>query len=138
MYVRMNPLVSGEVMVFPPEMDLISPLLGGLSGVCIGPGLGRDPAIRERLQQICSAVHSVPGEGGGGVPVVVDADGLYPHPTTSLVLDSLLPCDNDVVITPNVVEFERLWKAYLPSVESGGLGGGLMRREGGEWRWFRN
>ena len=123
MYVRMNPLVSGEVMVFPPDMDLISPMIKGLSGVCIGPGLGRDPAIRDTLTQVCTAVRSAPGQGGG-IPVVIDADGLYPNPT-SYVLDSLLPCDNDVVITPNVVEFERLWKAYLPAMESGALGGGV-------------
>lgn len=121
-YVRCNPLVSGEVMVFPPDLDLLSPMMGGLSGVCIGPGLGRDPKIREALSEVCSAIRCA-GATKKGIPVVIDADGLYPDPT-SHVLDSLLPCQNEVVITPNAIEFERLWKAYLPS-EAGGLEGGV-------------
>lgn len=76
-----------------------------LSCVVVGPGLGRDPLVLETATELMRlASHS-------GVPVVVDADGLWIWQQE--VFDKSWLCYlYPVVLTPNAVEMQRLLKRY--------------------------
>ncbi|KAK0728948.1 Ribokinase-like protein [Apiosordaria backusii] len=86
----------------PKEIaNRIIPMLSRLHVLVIGPGLGRDPLMQETVALVIKAAREQ------NMPMVLDADAL------------LLICkDPDLVrgykqavLTPNVVEFERLAKA---------------------------
>jgi ATP-dependent NAD(P)H-hydrate dehydratase len=70
-----------------------------MSALVVGPGLGRDDTA------LFAAARALDRARALGVPVVVDADGLF------LVTQSppLIMGNTRAVLTPNVVEFERLW-----------------------------
>ncbi|KAK0660505.1 Ribokinase-like protein [Cercophora samala] len=79
----------------------IIPLLSRLHVLVIGPGLGRDPLMQETVALVIKAAKEK------NMPMVLDADAL------------LLICNDpdlvrgykQAILTPNVVEFERLAKA---------------------------
>lgn len=66
--------------------------------VVIGPGLGRDPMLLETVASIINIVKSQKK------PLVIDADGLYLVQNKLELIKGYREC----VVTPNVVEFERL------------------------------
>ncbi|KAL7628829.1 hypothetical protein AAE478_000344 [Parahypoxylon ruwenzoriense] len=76
-------------------------MLPRLHVLVVGPGLGRDPLMQETCAKVLAAARE------RGMPVVLDADAL------ALVLKSpeLVMGWREVVLTPNVVEFGRLWKS---------------------------
>ncbi|KAF2968971.1 hypothetical protein GQX73_g4618 [Xylaria multiplex] len=79
-------------------------MLARLHVLVIGPGLGRDPL----MQQTCAHVLAAARERK--IPVVLDADALaIVTKTPELVMGW-----REVVLTPNVVEFGRLWKGVFP------------------------
>ncbi|KAI1774083.1 Ribokinase-like protein [Hypoxylon cercidicola] len=82
-------------------------MLPRLHVLVIGPGLGRDPLMHETLEKVLAAARE------RRMPVVLDADAL------ALVLKApeLVMGWREVVLTPNVVEFGRLWKGVKPSEE---------------------
>ncbi|KAI1336312.1 H-hydrate dehydratase [Xylariaceae sp. FL0016] len=86
-------------------------MLPRLHVLVIGPGLGRDPLMQETCARVLAAARE------RGMPVVLDADGL------ALVTQQpeLFMGWREVVLTPNVVEFGRLWKG-LKNEEVGGAG----------------
>ncbi|RYP04460.1 hypothetical protein DL765_010189 [Monosporascus sp. GIB2] len=75
-------------------------MLPRLHVLVVGPGLGRDPLMHETLAKVLAAAREQ------RMPVVMDADSL------ALVIKSpeLVMGWREVVLTPNVVEFGRLWK----------------------------
>lgn len=66
--------------------------------VVVGPGLGRDPAIIDTVSVLIERIRE------RKIPMVIDADGLW------IVKDNvdLVKGCNQVVLTPNVVEYTRL------------------------------
>ena len=93
---------SAVMTRFEPWMDKFSK-----DGTCvvIGPGLGRHPKILEQAKEILLAFN------GKGVPVVVDADGLWmlceaPDIVKKLQLEH-------VVLTPNPAEHVRMLSAKI-------------------------
>jgi ATP-dependent NAD(P)H-hydrate dehydratase len=87
-----------------PISDVVTKVEGLLSRihvVVVGPGLGRDRVLLETASKIIESVRSQKK------PLVIDADGLY---LIQHNLD-LIRGYSECVLTPNVVEFERLAKA---------------------------
>lgn len=78
-------------------------MLPRLHVLVVGPGLGRDPLMHQTVAAVLAAAR----KERRGMPVVMDADALL------LVQSSpeLVMGWEDVVLTPNVVEFGRLRKA---------------------------
>ncbi|KAH8675949.1 Ribokinase-like protein [Xylariales sp. PMI_506] len=84
-------------------------MLGRLHVLVVGPGLGRDPLMQQTLGKVLAAARKLK------MPVVMDADAL------ALVLSNpeLVMGWKEVVLTPNVVEFSRLYKGLKVSEVSG-------------------
>ncbi|XXG94144.1 hypothetical protein Hte_000396 [Hypoxylon texense] len=80
-------------------------MLPRLHVLVIGPGLGRDPLMHETLEKVLAAARE------RRMPVVLDADAL----AIVLKAPELVMGWREVVLTPNVVEFGRLWKGIKPS-----------------------
>ena len=70
------------------------------SAIVVGPGIGRDPETAEEVRRLVA---------GAGVPVVVDADGLF----ALGVVDEVKPIETGapVVLTPHDGEYRRLMGA---------------------------
>ncbi|KAI0843094.1 Ribokinase-like protein [Hypoxylon sp. FL0890] len=88
-------------------------MLSRLHVLVVGPGLGRDPLMHETCAKVLAAARE------HKMPVVLDADAL------ALVLKApeLVHGWREVVLTPNVVEFGRLWKGIKrDSQEEAGSG----------------
>ncbi|CEP01971.1 hypothetical protein PBRA_002236 [Plasmodiophora brassicae] len=89
----------------PDSSDAMTRLRNNLSRIdalVIGPevrlGLGRDKDVFETVRSIIAEAH---------VPLVIDGDGLW-----MLSQDpSMLQRNSNVILTPNAVEFQRLWAA---------------------------
>jgi len=71
--------------------------------VVLGPGLGRNQSMLGRIALIMEKAKA------RGIPIVVDADGLW-HLATN---PSILQGYTKAVITPNAMEFSRLVKSVL-------------------------
>ncbi|KAI1465763.1 Ribokinase-like protein [Daldinia caldariorum] len=88
-------------------------MLPRLHVLVVGPGLGRDPLMHETCAKVLAAARE------RRMPVVLDADAL------ALVLKTpeLVMGWREVVLTPNVVEFGRLWKGIKREDEGAGSSG---------------
>ncbi|KAI1113617.1 H-hydrate dehydratase [Nemania sp. NC0429] len=97
-------------------------MLGRLHVLVVGPGLGRDPLMHETCARVLAAARE------RGMPVVLDADVL------AIVTRSpeLVMGWREVVLTPNVVEFGRLWKGVFPNTESEERGAGEKEEKEGK------
>ncbi|TQS31899.1 hypothetical protein Golomagni_07807 [Golovinomyces magnicellulatus] len=100
-----SPNHSGELLKQDTDVSTIAEeiinMLGRLHVLVIGPGLGRDPLMQETVARVIKAAREKE------MPLVLDADAL-------LVVQndiSIIKGYADAILTPNVVEFERLWKA---------------------------
>lgn len=85
-------------------------MLPRLHVLVVGPGLGRDPLMHATVARVIRAARNK------DMPIVIDADGLQ------LVQNDpeLVKGYKSAVLTPNVVEFGRLWDALkLGKSESG-------------------
>lgn len=89
--------VSAVMAKFDPWMEKFS---GNGTCVVIGPGLGRHPKILEQAKEMLLAFNS------RGVPVVVDADGLWMLCEEPDIIKYLQR--EHVVLTPNPVEHRRI------------------------------
>jgi|EP00945_MAST-04E_sp_MAST-4E-sp1_P008185 ATP-dependent NAD(P)H-hydrate dehydratase len=76
--------------------------LGRLHSLCIGPGLGRHQHVFAGVKEVIRAAR------GTSTPLVIDADGLF------LVTQDIriIQGNQNVVLTPNIVEFMRLCKVF--------------------------
>ncbi|XP_072114997.1 ATP-dependent (S)-NAD(P)H-hydrate dehydratase isoform X3 [Mobula birostris] len=76
-----------------------------LHSMVIGPGLGREEKVLQNTKEIIRQSRAQ------GMPLVIDADGLW-----VVVQDlSLIQGYTRAILTPNVVEFGRLYQAVLKS-----------------------
>ncbi|XP_059486966.1 ATP-dependent (S)-NAD(P)H-hydrate dehydratase [Neocloeon triangulifer] len=82
--------------------ETVGPWLPRLHTVIIGPGLGRDPQVLEGVSHVIDLCREA------AKPLVVDADGLW---LATLRPDLFKDYPGPLVLTPNVVEYERLAKA---------------------------
>jgi len=85
--------------------DQIRYWLPRLHSVVIGPGLGRNEKILRNVKEIISVIKEQQK------PVVIDGDGLF------LVTQEpdIIANYKHAILTPNVIEFERLYEAVLKS-----------------------
>lgn len=82
-------------------MDKVLSVIDRVHVVVVGPGLGRDQIMMDTVTEIIQEVKK------RGMPLVIDADGLF------LIQQNpdLIKGYSKAVLTPNVVEFQRLKKA---------------------------
>lgn len=103
-------------------------MLPRLHVLVVGPGLGRDPLMQDTISHVVRAARKA------GLPIVLDADALQVVQKDP----SLVRGYASAVMTPNVVEFKRLWSALGKegegSVEvlSKELGGVTIIQKGGQ------
>ena len=84
-------------------------MLPRLHALVIGPGLGRDPLMQDTVAEVIKAVRQYE------MPMVLDADALQlVQKNPRLVSGYRL-----AILTPNVVEFKRLWDAVGPDTDDG-------------------
>lgn len=86
-----------------PDADKVSAsiieMLPRLHVLVVGPGLGRDPLMHDTVSRVIRAAKE------RKMPVVMDADALQIIQKDP----GLVKGYSEVVLTPNVVEFKRLW-----------------------------
>ena len=81
-----------------------------MHSVVFGPGLGRDPLVGEYLEDLLSKIHETS-------TVVFDGDMLWylsDSPVRARISKELKSLASRTTLTPNKVEFDRLWKSVLP------------------------
>lgn len=97
---------SPELIVHPlldqsNAISEISPWLDRLHAIVIGPGLGRDAQTFKVVTELIKTIQAKK------IPLVIDADGLFLITENhELIKDFSSP----VILTPNKIEFERLYK----------------------------
>jgi len=99
-YMRQSQHASSQTTAHAVSGPIIK-FLDRLHVIVVGPGLGRDEMMQETARQV--VVEAVKRN----MPVVLDADGLslvQKHP-------DIIRGHHNVVLTPNVVEFKRLWES---------------------------
>ncbi|CCK70941.1 NADHX dehydratase KNAG_0F02790 [Huiozyma naganishii CBS 8797] len=93
------------------EMGKIKSLLSRIHVVVIGPGLGRDASMLDAVKRIIGHLLT---EHGGEIPIVIDADALYLVSQDKEVRETLAKFPQGrIILTPNVVEFKRLYDAVV-------------------------
>jgi ATP-dependent NAD(P)H-hydrate dehydratase len=111
---------AGAVKAYSPEL-IVLPALGAgaederrreellprVHAVVVGPGLGRDAAALD------AAAHVVARARQLGLPLVVDGDGLF----LVALRPDLVRGYAKALLTPNKVEFSRLWEAIMARAE---------------------
>ncbi|KAM3507004.1 hypothetical protein MY11210_007325 [Beauveria gryllotalpidicola] len=104
---------TGADKIASPIIDM----LARLHVLVIGPGLGCDPLMQDTVEHVIRAAKAK------GIPIVLDADALR------LVQRDLglIKGYSQAVLTPNVAEFDRLWKAA--GIDDGGSGSETQRVE---------
>lgn len=101
-----NQHASGEELARP-----ILDMLPRLHVLVIGPGLGRDEVTQRQVKAVITAAR----KNDPPVPMVLDADALV---IVQQDLD-LIKGHKECILTPNVMEFGRLAKAYGVDVSKG-------------------
>eukprot|EP00192_Tetraselmis_astigmatica_P021447 CAMPEP_0117692948 /NCGR_PEP_ID=MMETSP0804-20121206/26601_1 /TAXON_ID=1074897 /ORGANISM="Tetraselmis astigmatica, Strain CCMP880" /LENGTH=302 /DNA_ID=CAMNT_0005506433 /DNA_START=351 /DNA_END=1259 /DNA_ORIENTATION=+ len=81
-----------------------------MSCMVVGPGLGRDPVLLDIGKRVINAC------GEHGVPVIIDADGLWILNSSPEIVKGC----KQVILTPNVMEFQRLAAALDVDTACGG------------------
>lgn len=111
-------LIVHPVLDSPQAKVEVDNWLPRLHVLVVGPGLGRDNALLGSVTGILLAARD------RDLPVVIDADGLW------LVAQepSLIHGRRNVVLTPNHVEFRRLWEAVLKEPMDSGDGHAAVQR----------
>ncbi|XP_002132285.3 ATP-dependent (S)-NAD(P)H-hydrate dehydratase [Drosophila pseudoobscura] len=119
---------SPDLIVHPvldclDAVDKIQPWLERLHVIVIGPGLGREPLILQTVTNVlklCTKLQK---------PIVIDADGLF------ILNDNidLVSGQRNIILTPNAMEFRRLFGEDVNSVRQkmSCLGDGVVVLEKG-------
>ncbi|KAF7639632.1 ATP-dependent (S)-NAD(P)H-hydrate dehydratase [Meloidogyne graminicola] len=100
---------SPDLIVYPTT-DLAKNRISleKLDALVFGPGLGREQNTKELLRGIVEFARNTPN-----ICVVIDADGLF-YLNDCFKELSLNDCRNNLLITPNHREFERLYSKVFP------------------------
>jgi len=96
-------LIVHPVLDSPNIVEAISQVMPNLHAVVIGPGLGREEIVFRNLSAIISLIKQL------NIPLVIDADGLFYLNGNHTVIHNY----QNVILTPNVVEFNRLFKSVV-------------------------
>lgn len=113
---RQSPPPGSNLSSSPADTDpaqvssKIIDMLPRLHVLVVGPGLGRDPLMQETCAKVLAAARE------RKMPVVLDADAL----AIVLKTPELVIGWREVVLTPNVAEFGRLWKGIKANSSSQG------------------
>lgn len=105
-----------DLMVHPllhekNSQDQINKLVSSMHAIVIGPGYGRERASFESLYNIVNFVHQ---ELNGKLPIVLDADALWFIAQNKHLSELITKFpEGQIILTPNVIEFQRIWKAYF-------------------------
>ncbi|XP_065533988.1 ATP-dependent (S)-NAD(P)H-hydrate dehydratase isoform X2 [Lathamus discolor] len=96
-------LIVHPVLDSPNAVHEVEKWLPRLHSVVIGPGLGRDEVLLENAKNI------IEKSKVKGIPIIIDADGLW------LISQqpSLIQGYQRAILTPNYMEFSRLYEAML-------------------------
>ncbi|KAI1241631.1 hypothetical protein IHE44_0005114 [Lamprotornis superbus] len=96
-------LIVHPVLDSPNAIHEVEKWLPRLHSVVIGPGLGRDEVLLENAKGI------IEKSKVKGIPIIIDADGLW------LISQqpSLIQGYQRAILTPNYMEFSRLYEAML-------------------------
>ncbi|XP_062475371.1 ATP-dependent (S)-NAD(P)H-hydrate dehydratase isoform X1 [Pezoporus occidentalis] len=96
-------LIVHPVLDSPNAVHEVEKWLPRLHSVVIGPGLGRDEVLLENAKVI------IEKSKVKGIPIIIDADGLW------LISQqpSLIQGYQRAILTPNYMEFSRLYEAML-------------------------
>lgn len=102
-------LIVHPVLDSPNALALIKPWLERLHVLVIGPGLGRDSIILQRIAELIRICRELQK------PLIIDADGLY-----LITHDKKLVKDYEgVILTPNAIEFSNLFGTDRDKIELG-------------------
>lgn len=93
-------LIVHPLLDEPNAIDNISPWLERLHVIVIGPGLGRDKITFEVVEQLMNVIREKQ------IPLIIDADGLFLITEKPELISNFM---SPVVLTPNKIEFERLF-----------------------------
>ncbi|XP_046636069.1 ATP-dependent (S)-NAD(P)H-hydrate dehydratase-like isoform X2 [Daphnia pulicaria] len=96
-------LIVHPLLDSPNAQQAISEWLPRIHALIIGPGLGRDAGVFKILGPIINHAKELK------IPLVIDADGLFYINSNHQIIHN---CTN-VILTPNVIEFTRLYKAVM-------------------------
>ncbi|ESO03381.1 hypothetical protein HELRODRAFT_185644 [Helobdella robusta] len=94
-------LIVHPMIDSPNVMERIKPWLDKMHAVVVGPGLGTNREILKNVKEIVSYVRAK------NLPLIMDADALWIVVEDSEVLRDY----KKAVLTPNLVEFSRLYKS---------------------------
>lgn len=114
-YVLCTPAAATPIKCYSPEL-VVLPVVDGdgadaaavlprLHALVVGPGLGREPAVLAAARRVIAAARA------SALPTVLDADALFLAAQDPSTVHGF----KEAVLTPNVVEFARLYKAVLGS-----------------------
>jgi len=98
-------LIVHSLLDVPDAVVSMAGWLDRLHAVVLGPGLGRDECVFKILPDILGKIKEK------GIPLVIDADGLF---YINKKYEDIQGCLN-VVLTPNMMEFSRLYEAVMGS-----------------------
>ncbi|XP_075708617.1 ATP-dependent (S)-NAD(P)H-hydrate dehydratase isoform X2 [Rhinoderma darwinii] len=111
-------LIVHPVLDHPNALHEIEKWLPRLHTLVIGPGLGRNDSILDTAKGIIEKAKAK------GIPLVIDADGLWLIAQQPSVIQGY----QRVVLTPNFMEFSRLYEAVLTEpVDSSDQHGSVLR-----------
>ncbi|KAM8976743.1 ATP-dependent (S)-NAD(P)H-hydrate dehydratase [Pelodytes ibericus] len=111
-------LIVHPVLDHPNAVLEIEKWLPRLHTIVIGPGLGRDDSILESAKGVIEKAKAK------GIPIVIDADGLWLVAQQPLIIQGY----QRAVLTPNFMEFSRLYEAMLTEpVDSSDQHGSVLR-----------
>uniref|UniRef100_A0A8C6GTG4 ATP-dependent (S)-NAD(P)H-hydrate dehydratase n=1 Tax=Mus spicilegus TaxID=10103 RepID=A0A8C6GTG4_MUSSI len=114
---------SPELIVHPVldssnAVEEVEKWLPRLHALVVGPGLGRDELLLNNVRGILESTKA------RDIPVVIDADGLWLVAQQPALIHSY----HKAILTPNHVEFSRLWEAVLSSpMDSKDLRGSTLK-----------
>ncbi|XP_074155641.1 ATP-dependent (S)-NAD(P)H-hydrate dehydratase isoform X2 [Sminthopsis crassicaudata] len=111
-------LIVHPVLDSPDAVSEVEKWLPRLHAIVLGPGLGRDDALLENAKGIIEKAKDK------GIPLIIDADGIW------LITQqpSLIQDYPKAILTPNCMEFKRLYEAmFNTSVDSSDLHGCVLK-----------
>ncbi len=96
-------LIVHPVLDAPDAIEAVGDWLPRIHSLIIGPGLGRDPRVFKNIEIIIKLVIELE------IPLVIDGDGLFYINNNYQLIQGC----TSVILTPNAVEFGRLFKAVM-------------------------
>lgn len=113
---------SDASLIVEKRLRKIKSLISRMDAIVIGPGFGRnDKTMTAFLLDIIKyLVSGTESEGiSRNIPVILDADALYHLSVNEKLQDIIKTSLNpNIIMTPNVVEFQRLCQAFSSSADS--------------------